>query len=136
MVCRVQPIDPDRRQVLYMESNQSGSEPVTHIAHLLRVQLVLKFAGEPVSLKLEAPADGVHCHSDNGFHGHEDHLEQEKRQNCRGLCRNLFREVERLEEPWGMNEGREESENREDVDLRHDEELGRVHIVPVAELVS
>jgi hypothetical protein len=119
-----------------MESNQSRSKPVTHILHLLRVQLVLKFASEPVSLKLETPANGVHGHSDNGFHGHEDHLEQDERQNRRGLRRNLFREVERSEEPWGVNEGREESEDREDVDLRNDEELGWVHVVPVAKFVS
>jgi hypothetical protein len=35
-----------------------------------------------------------------------------------------------------VNEGREESEDREDVDLRNDEELGWVHVVPVAEFMS
>lgn len=35
-----------------------------------------------------------------------------------------------------MDEGRKESENRKYVDLRHDEELGGVHIIPVAEFVS
>ena len=35
-----------------------------------------------------------------------------------------------------MNEGREESEDREDVDLGNDEELSWVHVVPVAEFVS
>ena len=136
MVCRVQPIDPDGRQVLHMESNQSRSKPVTHILHLLRSQLVLEFTSEPVSLKLETPADGVHCHSDNGLHGHENHLEQNERQNRRGLCRNPFREVECSEEPWGVNKGGEESEDREDVDLRNNKELGRVHVVPVTEFMS
>ena len=35
-----------------------------------------------------------------------------------------------------MNEGREESEDREDVDLRNDEEFCWVHIVPVAKFMS
>ena len=97
---------------------------------------MLKFASEPVSLKLEMPANGVHGHPNNRFRGHEDHLEQNERQNRRGLCRNLFRKVECSEEPWGVDEGGEESEDREDVGLRDDEELGRVHVVPVAELVG
>ena len=35
-----------------------------------------------------------------------------------------------------MNKGREESEDREDVDLRSDEEFGWMDIVPVAEFMS
>lgn len=35
-----------------------------------------------------------------------------------------------------MNEGREESKDREDVDLGNDEELGWMHVVPVAELMG
>jgi hypothetical protein len=35
-----------------------------------------------------------------------------------------------------MNESREEGKDREDVDLGNDEELGWVHIVPVAKFVS
>jgi len=136
MVCRVQPIDPDGRQVLHMEGNQSRSKPVTHILHLLRLQFVLKLASEPVGLKLETPANGVHGHSNNRLHGHEDHLEHNERQNRRGLRRNLFRKVKCSEEQRGVDEGGEESEDREDVDLRNDEELGRVHIVPVTEFVS
>ena len=119
-----------------MESNQSPPKSIAHILHLLRFQLVLEFTSEPVSLKFETPADGVHSHSDNGFHRHKDHLEQNERQNRRGLGRDVFREVERSEKPWGVDEGGEESEDREDVDLRNDEELGRVHVVPVTELVS
>jgi len=136
VVGRVQPIDPDSRQVLHVESNKSRPKPVTHILHLLGVQLVLEFASELVSLKLEASTDGVHSHPNNGFYGHEDHLEQNERQNRRGLCRNFFREVKCSEEPWGVNEGREESEDREDVDLRNDEELCWVHVVPVAKFMS
>jgi len=136
VVGRVQPIDPDGRQVLHVESNKSRPKPVTHILHLLGVQLVLEFASELVSLKLEASTDGVHSHSNNGFYGHEDHLEQNERQNRRGLCRNFFREVKCSEEPWGVNEGREESEDREDVDLRNDEELCWMHVVPVAKFMS
>lgn len=136
VVCGVQPIDPDGRQVFHMESNQSLPKPIAHILHLLRFQLVLKFTSKPISLKLKAPADGVHSHSDNSFHGHQDHLEQNERQNRRGLHRNVFGEVERSEEPWGVDEGGEESEDREYVNLRNDEELSRVHIVPVTEFVS
>lgn len=136
MVCGVQPIDPDGRQVLHMKSNQCCSKPITHITHLLGVQPVLKLASELVSLELETPTNGVHSHSDNGFHGHEDHLEQDERQDSRGLCRNSFREVECSEEPWGVDEGREESEDREDVNLRNDKELGWVHVVPMAEFMG
>ena len=35
-----------------------------------------------------------------------------------------------------MNEGREESEDREYVDLRNDEEFGWVHVIPVAKFMS
>ena len=35
-----------------------------------------------------------------------------------------------------MNEGREESKDREDVDLGNNEELGGVHVVPVTKFVS
>jgi len=136
MVCRVQPIDPDGRQILHMESDQSRSKPVAHVLHLLRFQLVLEFTSELVSFKLETPADGVHGHSDNGFHGHKDHLEHDERKDRRGLCRNLWREVECPKEPRGVDEGREESEDREYMDLGNYEEFGWVHVVPVAEFMS
>ena len=136
MVCRVQPINPDGRQVLHVESDQSRPKPVAHIPHLLRLQLVLKFTSELVSLKLETPADSVHSHPDNGFRRHEDHLEQNERQNRWGSCRNRIREVECSEEPWSVDEGGKESQDREDVDLRNDKELGWVHVVPVAEFMS
>ena len=35
-----------------------------------------------------------------------------------------------------MDKGREESEDREDVDLRNDKKLRWVHVVPVAKLVG
>jgi len=136
VVRRVQPVDPNRRQVLYMKSNESLSKPVAHILHVLRFQLVLKFTGEPVSLKLESPTNGVHPHSDNGFQGHEDHLEQDKRWNSRGSCRNVCWKVERSEEPRGMNKGGKESEDRKDVGLGNNEKLGWVHIIPMAKFMS
>jgi hypothetical protein len=48
---------------------------------------------------------------------------------------NALGEVERAKEGWGMQECREKSEDGEDMKLGYAEELRRVEVVPVPELM-
>ena len=67
--------------------------------------------------------------------GRRTHL-VEKEGNDRGRLRgDLGWEVERSEEERGVEERGEERENGENVQLRDGEQLGRMHVVPVAKLV-
>jgi len=100
-----------------MNGNQSPSEAVTHIVHLLILELVLKLNGEPIGFPFEMPADGVHGDAHDCFEGGQDHLEHEESKDGRWLGCDRFGEVEGAQERWRVQEGREESEDGEDVEL-------------------
>ena len=63
------------------------------------------------------------------------HLVEEERDNSGGLGGDGGGEVERAQERRRGEERGEEREDGEDVQLRDREELRRVHVVPVAQLV-
>jgi hypothetical protein len=118
-----------------MQRNKCTSQTVAHILHFLCVQHVLKLASEPVCLPLKVAADRIHADADNSFKRCQDHLhkksvflsapsggvktnlEQQKRDDGWGLCRDGFGEIEGTEERRCVKEGREKRENREDVYL-------------------
>ena len=131
----VQPINPNSRQVLDMQSNQSPSQPLTHIPHARLTQLILELNRKPISLILIVPANGIHPDAHERLQGRQDHLEQQERNDRRRVGRHLFREAERAEEGRGVQEGGEEGEDGEDVELGDGHHFGGVHMVPVAELV-
>ena len=118
-----------------MNGNQSTSEAVTHIVHLLVLQLVLELDGEPVGFPFEMPADGVHGDAHNSFEGRQDHLEHEEGKDGRWLRCDRFGEVEGAQEGWRVQEGWEESEDCEDVELGDGHHFGWVKVVPVAQFV-
>ena len=60
---------------------------------------------------------------------------EEERDDGRGLRGDRGREVERAQERGCVQERGEEREDREDVHLRQEQQLGRVHVVPVPKLV-
>ena len=67
--------------------------------------------------------------------GRDTHLVQQERDDRGRLRGDRGREVERAQEGWCAEERGEEREDGEDVQLRDGEELRRVHVVPVPELV-
>ena len=119
-----------------MNGNQSASEPITHIAHLLILEFVLELDSEPIGLPFKMPADGVHGNAHDGFEGRQDHLEHEEGKNGGWLCCDDFWEVKGTQEGWGVQEGREESEDSEDVELGNGHHFGGVKVIPVAEFVG
>lgn len=85
-----------------MNSNQSTSEAITHIAHLLILEFVLELDGEPIGLPFEMPADGIHGNAHNSLEGCQDHLEHEEGKDGWWLRCNRFWKVEGTQEGWGM----------------------------------
>ena len=77
----------------------------------------------------------LHAGEEGRREGPGTHLVQQERDD-RGRARGDFGgEVEGAEERRRVEEGGKEREDGEDVQLRDREELRRVHVVPVAELV-
>jgi len=89
-----------------MEGDQSTSQAVTHISHLLIRQLILQFDCEPVRFPLKVPADGVHANAYKSLERCQDHLEEQEGHDCWGLSRDGLGEIEGTEERWGVQEGR------------------------------
>ncbi len=63
-------------------------------------------------------------------------LEHEKGNDGGRLSGNVFWEVKRAEDGWCVHERWEECEDGEDVDLRDEEKLCRVHVIPVPEFMG
>jgi len=119
-----------------MNGDQSASETITHIAHLLVLEFILELDGESIGLPFEIPADGVHGDAHDSFEGRQDHLEHEESENGGWLRCDLFCEVEGAQEGWGVQEGWEEGKDGEDMELGDGHHLGGVKVVPVAEFVG
>ena len=72
----VQPIHPDRRQILDVQRDERPSEPFTHVLHLRRTQPVLKLTRKPIRFPLEPTRHKVERDPDERFHGRQNHLPQ------------------------------------------------------------
>lgn len=129
MIRRVHPIHPHSAQVLHMKSDQTPSESVAHVLHAFSfnfAQSVSELGSETVSLPLEMPRDCIHADRDNSFQGRQDHLEEQEGDHGWRLRTDLFAEIKRAKERWGVQERGEQGENGEDMDLRDGHHLGRV----------
>ena len=73
-MCYAQPVHPNGRKILHMESGQRSSEAVTHIVHVFCLKLALKLTGEAISFVFELAADSIHCNTNEGLQRSEDHL--------------------------------------------------------------
>ena len=153
----VHPVDPDGRQILDVQRDERASESVAHVAHLGRTQPILELARKPVCFPLEAPRHAVERDTDDGLHRRQDHLflpfnaqhaedtkkkknttthlKHQKRHHRRWTRRNRPREIKRANKLRRVQKRGKEREDGEYVDLGDAEELGGVHVVPVAELV-
>lgn len=125
-----------------MQTDQSPSEPLTHIIHTLslllpscRLHTVLQLHRKPVSLELEFPAHSIHGDAHNSLNGCQDHLEQQECNDGRRVLGNISRVTEGREDGWGVQERREECKDGEDVQLGDEEHLGGVHEVPMAKFM-
>jgi len=115
-----------------MQCDERTAQTIAHILHLLRPQLVLKLASKPVCFPLKVAADRIHADADNGFERRQDHLqrqsgpwegkkkfetnlEQKKCDNSGRLCGDGLAKVEGAKEGRGMQEGREERQDGEDM---------------------
>ena len=62
-------------------------------------------------------------------------LEKEECDDGRRVRSNVLGKVKRMQKRWCVEEGREEGEDGEDVDLRDQEKLGWVEEVPMSKFV-
>jgi hypothetical protein len=132
----LQPINPNCREILDVQSNQRSAQPISYIGHLFILQLILQFNCELVGLELESSTDGIHADAYDRFDGRQDHLEEEECNNSGRLGGNCFGEIKRAEQGGCVQEGGKEGEDGKDVELRYGHEFGRVVIIPVAKLMG